>query len=211
MSPSKNTFNCPACGGEVHFKSVASVFSVCPYCQMMLVRKDLDLETYGKMAVLPADMSPFQLGTSGKFEKRSFTLVGRLRLKWADGFWNEWYAIFDDGTPSWLAEAQGFYMLSFEKPQDLPHRTQISVGKPVALSGGTYEVDDIKEATCVGSEGELPFRSPKGRTSVSVDLTGKNQTFACIDYSEDGTRCYEGRYVEFDDLHFTGLRELDGW
>lgn len=178
---------------------------------MMLVRKDLELETYGKMAELPADMSPFQLGTSGKFESRAFTLVGRLRLQWSDGFWNEWFALFDEGTPGWIAEAQGLYAFSFEKPQKAPHRNEIALGKIFVLSGGSYEVDDIKDAKCVGSEGELPFRSPKGRTSLSVDLTGKNQTFACIDYAEDGTRCYEGRYVEFEDLHFSGLRELDGW
>ncbi len=113
---SKN-FSCPACGGEVSFQSVASIFSVCPYCRMMLVRKDLNVETYGKMAELPPDTSVLQIGTSGKYQNKSFSLVGRVRQSWSDGFWNEWYALFDDTTEGWLAEAQGFYMMSFAAPE----------------------------------------------------------------------------------------------
>ena len=99
--------NCPSCGAEVTFQSAHTVFTVCKYCQSTLVRKDLKLEDLGKMAQLKDDPTPLQLGTSGK-RKGEFTLIGRVRVEWERGFWNEWYLRFDDGREGWLADAQGF-------------------------------------------------------------------------------------------------------
>lgn len=182
---------------------------------MMLVRKDINVETFGKMAELPPDTSVLQIGASGKFDKKDFTIVGRVRQSWSDGFWNEWYALFDDSTEGWLAEAQGFYMMSFPAP-DLekwaPPQGSIRAGQMVEIPKKyIFEIDDVKKATCVGAEGELPFQSPKGRESLSVDLSGPNSLFGTIDYSDDGVRFYVGKYVEFDDLKMQGLKELDGW
>lgn len=206
---------CPACGAEVEFRSRISVFAVCPYCNSMLVRHDLDLEKLGEMAELPEDISPLQIGTEGQFEGGRFTLVGRLKVAWADGLWNEWFALFDDGREGWLAEAQGFFMMSFhlEDSSGVPSAHRVGVGQKVRLANGvSLQVDDIKEAECVGSEGELPFRAPRGRKSTSVDLNGPDHAYACIEYSEqDGTRLYAGKYVDLFDLKPRNLRVLDGW
>lgn len=205
---------CPACGAEVDFKSRSAVFAVCSYCQSTLVRHDLDLEAIGKMAELPPDMSPLQLGTCGTYDGKRFELRGRLKVAWEDGVWNEWYALFSDGREGWLAEAMGFLMMSFPAPlpPNLPDAKAIRVGYELELKPkARFSVDDIKRATCIGSEGELPFAAPQGRESLSVDLSGELDTFANLEYAEDGTRLYMGRYVDFLDFKFTNLRSLDGW
>lgn len=206
--------SCPACGGEVIFRSKASVYVVCSFCKSTLVRQDMNLEAFGKMADLQDDMTPLQLLTSGSFEGKPFELVGRLRVRWEEGFWNEWYAIFSDGHEGWLAEAQGFYMVSFQAPlpENLPPVDGLKPGIVLALANGEkYQVDDIKSAQCVGSEGELPLQVAAGRKSVSVDLSGPERCFASIEYAEAETRFFVGKYVEFDDLNFRHLREIDGW
>ena len=205
---------CPACGAEVDFKSRSAVFAVCSYCNSTLVRHDLDLEAIGKMAELPPDMSPLQVGTRGSYDGKRFELLGRLKIAWEDGTWNEWYALFDDGQEGWLAEAMGFFMVSFPKPLPprLPEGDTLKVGQQLELAPQQrFSVDDLKQATCVGSEGELPFPAPQGRESLSVDLSGPEETFANLEYAADGTRLYMGRYVDFDDLKLSNLRELDGW
>ncbi len=209
---------CPACGGELLFKSRISVFAVCSYCSSMIVRQDVNLETLGKMAELPADLTPLQIGTRGKFENTAFEIVGRLKVAWSDGNWNEWYTLFEDGREGWLAEAQGFYMMSFaaDGVKNFPTRDSIQPGQKILVPTGpqktlALQVDDIKEATCTGSEGELPFRCPKGRQTTSVDLSGPDGHFGCIDYSSDGTKIYLGKYVEFDDLRLINLKEINGW
>lgn len=208
------TLSCPACGAALPFKSRVSVFAVCSYCAATVVRHDLDLETLGKMAALPADTSPLQIGTAGQYNGKRFELVGRLKISWQDGSWNEWYALFDDGRDGWLAEAQGFLMMSFAAPVTaaLPTSNTIRIGLSVALTPQQeFEVDDIKETVCVGSEGELTISGVKGKKGISVDLSGPDDRFGCIDYAEDGTHVYIGKYVEFDALRLTSLREIDGW
>jgi hypothetical protein len=212
MSPLKSP--CPSCGAEVEFKSKVSVFSVCPYCRSTIVRHDLKLETLGKMAELPEDMTPFQCGTSGKYDGKAFELLGRVKLSWDDGSWNEWFAQFSDGREGWLAEAQGMYMMSFLRPEitQVPPVGELKAGFAFPMGGASFKVDDIKRATCMGSEGELPYPAPVGRESVSVDLSAPGNLFATVEYSiTEGVRVYIGKTVEFDTLALKGLRELEGW
>ena len=105
-------------------------------------------------------------------------------------------------------------MMSFAQPgaTQLPPLDAIKPGISFPLvKGQSFSVDDIKQATCLGSEGELPMKGPQGRKSTSVDLSGPDSLFACLDYSEDGTRLYVGKYVDYDRLELTSLREIDGW
>jgi DNA-directed RNA polymerase subunit RPC12/RpoP len=205
--------SCPACGAEVIFKSRSSVFGVCSFCNSTLVRHDKNLETLGKMSEMPQDLSPLQIGSSGVFEKSRFEVVGRQRISWHSGSWNEWYVCFDNGKDGWLADAQGFYMVSFEvrDPIGLPNLQTLSIQQKVTLQGETLTVDDIKEVTCTASEGELPVKSVQGRKSTSVDLSGSNGKFGNIDFADEGHRLFFGKYAEFEELQLMNLREIDGW
>jgi len=204
--------NCPSCGAEVDFKSSISVFSVCDHCKFMLVRHDMDLESLGKMAQLPDDVSPLKVGSRGRYKNTGFEVVGRLKVAWSEGYWNEWFLLFDNGGHGWLAEAIGFFMLSTEvtETNKVPALSEIQVGKGYAIAPSrTFFVDDIKEAVCIGSEGELPFKGLRGRRTTSVDLSNNSGEFANIEYSDqDGIHLYIGRYVEFDNLELSNLRDL---
>ncbi len=204
---------CPACGAEVKFTSRVSTFAVCPYCHSTLIRQDLKLEHLGEMAVLQEDASPLQLGTSGKFKGVAFTLIGRLQMSWEDGNWNEWFMYFDGEREGWLGEAQGFYMVSFALPEVgvLPPVSELTPGRTVHLAGKDFTVQDVKQCRVSYSAGELPFRADYGRVSTSIDLSGENNGFACIDAGEEGTRVYIGEYQDFTALQFQFLREFDGW
>jgi hypothetical protein len=170
------------------------------------------VEAIGKMAELPQDISPFQIGTSGVYKGVAFTLIGRLRIGWADGAWNEWFMFSDDGRKGWLAEVQGSLAVNFEIDEKEAPETFPTLGEKLKLQNKTFSVADIKETECIGSDGELPFTAPKGRKTKAVDLIGKNGEFASVEYSPpEPIRIYVGEYVEFDDLKFSNLRELTGW
>lgn len=207
-------FECPSCGAEVVFQSSVSIFAVCQFCRSMVVRHDLNVEAIGKMAVLPDDNSPFQLGTQGYYENVIFTLVGKVRRSWVDGFWNEWHALFVDGKSGWLAEAQGMYMFTLEQQiENLPDLDMLSLNSKFPIKGRYFFVKDIKKTVCVGSEGELPWMSPAGREQTSVDLASDDgKKFACLEFSAEGEkRCFMGNYVEFKELRLSYLRQFDGW
>ncbi len=227
-------FTCPSCAAEITFQSGISVSCVCPYCRSLLVRHDRHVEDFGRMAEVPEDISPFRIGTAGRFDQIPFTLIGRMKMGWQDGSWNEWFLYSEDGRKGWLAEAQGFLAVSFEVEGETKERTlqalqegtaHLSVnralGRPlnafplcsyIMIEDRRFQIADVKEAECIGAEGELPFATPKGRKTTAIDLLGQDGEFAGIEQDASGTsKIYMGRYVEFDDLHFTDLRELPGW
>jgi hypothetical protein len=204
---------CPSCGATVEFKSKASTFGVCRFCKSSLVRQDLKLDLIGKMAELQEDLSPLQIGTRGRYEQKSFEVVGRMRLAWKDGFWNEWYVVFNGDKTGWIAEAQGTWALSTELnplPQ-LPTVDEVALKDRYQLQGQTFEVMDLKIAHCIGSEGELPVAAVATRSGKSVDLIGPDNRFASIEYAASETRAFLGEYVDFDSFEFTNLRPLYGW
>ncbi len=207
-------YDCPSCGGTVAFQSSIAISAVCPYCQSLIVRRDVDVEAIGKVAQLPPDLSPLQIGTTGEFENQGFTLVGRLRLAYEEGSWNEWFALFSDGRYGWVAEAQGIFMVSFAvtPPAGFPrYRDGLKLGQFIHLENRPFKVTDQKEVNCVGTEGELPFIATEGRKAWSVDCTGVNQWFANVEYAEDGMRLFAGRYMQFKQLNFNNLRPVPGW
>ena len=204
---------CPACGAEVKFKSRTSVFQVCSFCTSMLVRTDVKLESIGKMAALAPDMSMIQIGTRGKLGNNYFEVIGKQRMQWEHGAWNEWYVYFDDGRDGWLAEAQGFTMISFmvEDGTALPPLESLEAGQELTFGRLQYVIEDIKTATALGGSGELPAETHKGKTSTSVDLSGPDNKFGSLDFSGDQPKLFLGSYVDFEDFKFENLKELDGW
>lgn len=178
----------------------------------MVLREGVDVKLIGKAASLPPDISPIQIGARGKFGESGFDVLGRVRLQWNLGAWNEWFIQFDDGAKGWLAEAQGFYMVSREKPaSQLPPGQEFTVGRSVSIGGMIMTVADVKEAKVAASEGELPFAAVPGRQSTTVDLTGPNSAFASIEVSGDEMRYFAGRYCHFSKLSLTNLRPVPGW
>lgn len=204
----------------------------------MVVRRDIDLALIGQQAALPPDLSPLQLGTTGTFQGQPFVLVGRVRMGYAEGSWNEWCADFGEGRWGWIAEAQGYFMASFEvpPPPDLPGIDRwttafedspgwpstespwrkvglesLAVGEELTLSEVHYTVRDIKEAQVIGSEGSLPFIASPQRESVSVDLGAPGLRFANIEYSKTGIRLFLGKTCQFHELALDQLRPVPGW
>jgi hypothetical protein len=173
----------------------------------------MNLELVGKMAELQDDLTPFQIGTTGMFGKDKFEFVGRLRVSYDDGFWNEWYAIFGDGREGWLAEAQGFYgfclpVLNWEAPNS----SQVRCGLPITISvAGDFVVEFLHRVHCIYSEGELPMNAVEGRQSLSVDLSDGEGRMATIEYASSETRVFAGKYLDFDEFKFQNLRQIDGW
>jgi hypothetical protein len=203
---------CPSCGAELHFRSSVTVCAVCASCGSMVVRSDVSVAAIGTMASLPDDISPLRIGTGLVVDDRAYVVLGRIRMYWADGAWNEWF--IDDGTtPGWLVEAQGFFSVAFPLPLppvlvDAPWPV---LGATLDLGGTIYRVSDLKEATCRGSEGELPFAAPSGRVVRYADLNSPAGGFVSLEDSDEGRRFSSGANVHGDDLGFSNLRPVEGW
>ena len=165
------------------------------------------------MAQLQTDGTPIQLRAEGKYRRVHFGVVGRIQLRYDQGLWNEWHLLFDDMRGGWLGEAQGTFAVSFlvQIPEPVLAFEDSVPGQKLQINGRWYEIRDAQKALCIAGEGELPFRVGAGYEAPVIDLLGEDNTFATIDYSEDSPLVFLGEYVEFDELHLSGLRPFDGW
>ena len=201
---------CPSCGAQVSFRSAASVMAVCSYCQSTLLRDADSVRDIGKMSAVLEDYSPIQINTSGMFEGKRFGVVGRIQLEYADGYWNEWYALFDDGTACWLSDASGKYTLTVQStivPSEVPIFERIQPGGRLAFDGVGYIAADVRTARCTGGQGELPFKVGEGWEAKVADYRN-GQRFVTLDYSDGATpTIYVGKAVTLETLACQLLRE----
>ncbi len=204
-------FTCPSCGAPIEFRSSVSVYAVCRSCGSTVVRSDAGVAAIGHMASLPDDVSPLQLGTELTWDGHTYTVLGRVRVAWEDGGWNEWFVSAGE-RQGWLAEAQGALSIAFEAPVPAELAGALpALGAQFVLNGQAFTVADIKQAMCAGSEGELPFAAPRGRGFTDIDLIGARGGFAGLEDSAEGRRFHLGQYAPFDAFRFRNLRRLDGW
>ncbi len=207
--------SCPSCGAAVPLRRAAVPYVVCPQCQSLLLRGDDGLKTVGTAAILPFDVSPIVIGTRGTTEGQAFEVVGRVRWGWTDGAWNEWLLTLADGSTRWLGEAMGTFMLLADAPlpalRDFADGGAIAPGLRVTVDGQDFVATDVKTATCLGAEGQLPFAAPAHWTITSVDFRNPDGASLSVQRDDRGTSAYCGRYVDLIDLAPTGLRRFDDW
>lgn len=211
--------NCPSCGAQVPVRGPSLPYGTCPYCQTLILREGLRVEDIGKVAVLPYDVSPIQLGTMLVADGRGMTVVGRVRWAWSGGSWNEWLAIAETGAQFWLAEAAGMFMLTAEWPQlldqpkvrDFARGEVIAPGDVVEVEGRKLFAIDIKQVECLGSEGDLPIPTAIGTRMTSVDFRSASGEVLSLQRDERGTTAWFGDSWDLLSLKPGNLRELEGW
>lgn len=213
---SQLTVNCPGCGAPARFLWSSAVQTSCEFCKAILVRRDVNIENVGKVADLPPDASPIQIGTEGMAGNQSFQVVGRIQYAYGQGSWNEWHLILSNGSSAWLSDAQAEYAYSVlaPAPAKLPLAGELRPGMNQVFNNVWYNVTSITRARYVGFQGELPFETwqrPSEEEFLFADLRTSDARFATIDYSEDPPLFYAGSAVDFDALRLKNLREFEGW
>ncbi|MFL6248848.1 MAG: DUF4178 domain-containing protein [Thermoanaerobaculia bacterium] len=198
--------NCPSCGAPITFAIGSSAVVVCSHCNSVVARTDRGLESHGQVADLIDTDSPIRTGVAGKYKGNGFRITGRTQLRHqAGGVWDEWYAAFDDGRWGWVAEAQGRFYVTFQVAADAPRLEELQLGAPVHAVDGLVAAE-IGEAKVISAEGELPWSPKPGGVYAYADLTGDDQRFATIDYSEEPPIVFKGKESSLAEL---GIAESD--
>jgi hypothetical protein len=205
--------NCPSCGAPVLFRWEHSIQTTCPYCKSVLVRTDVELKLVGRIADLPLESSPLQIGAEGQYRGKPFHVIGRILYEYDQGIWNEWHIVFNDNTSGWLSDAQLEYDVSFltAPPAALPGAQDVHLGMTFRWFDTDYRVTSLTRAHYRGVEGELPFQYWDKRIVLFADLRTINGRFATIDYSEREPLLFTGEAMDFDGLKLRNLRTFAGW
>jgi len=201
---------CPNCGAPVEFASAASIFAVCGFCRSTIVREGDALRRIGQSAELFDDHSPLQLGATGKANGSAFTLVGRLQVRYQDGTWNEWHALFDTGRSGWLSEDNGRYVMAFDVPLQgpAPAPETLRPGASQTVNGQAWSVGSVSVARLIAAQGELPDKPNLDRGFVVADLRSTRDEVGTLDYGDPARPKWSvGRSVALSELAMTGLAE----
>ena len=202
---------CPNCGAPVEFASAASPMAVCSFCRSTLARDGETLRRTGQSAELFDDHSPLQIGTAGRWQGSAFGIVGRLQLRYAEGSWNEWHALFDSGKSGWLSEDNGRYVMAFEQPAPplLPRLDELQPGSGVGIDARLWQVASVTLARVGAAEGELPFEPNLAAEYPLVDLRNADGEVGTLDFGDPTNVHWSiGRGVELGELALTNLREV---
>ena len=165
------------------------------------------------MSELFEDFSPLQLMASGKWDGKSFTLIGRLQYKYAQGTWSEWIAGFDDGSMGSLSEDNGAFVFSTalirasNGKSTLPAAAQFEVGHTTAINGKTFTIAANHTVSLISAQGELPKLPPLNAVFNMVELRGDQGDVISIDYGSEPPALSTGRAVLLEDLQLKGLKD----
>ena len=206
--------NCPQCGAKVEFRWSGAVQAVCEFCRSILVRTDLDLKKVGSVAdLVMEDASPIQINTEGIHDKKAFVVVGRILYEYQQGAWNEWHLIFNDGSSGWLSDAQLEWSVTTQySSKGVPNSPdRLKPGESLTVGNTEFIVATITRAHYKGVEGQLPFEYWDKSEVTFVDLRTHTRAFATLDYSDPQPLLFMGRFVEFEELRLTNLRQFEGW
>lgn len=185
--------------------------AVCEFCHSAIARGDRDVELIGKVSDLVETNSVVRLGSTGKYRGKPFECIGRVQyLHAAGGFWDEWYLRLPGDSVAWLAEAQGQLQMTFPRRIDrrvhVPDFESLSLGEEVSLGDTNLTVMEKGTATAFSAQGEIPWEFRPGEDHVYVDLRGKDDWFATVEYDDpenpEGKRSLAvGKTVSLVDLH----------
>jgi hypothetical protein len=199
-------FECPSCGGPIPQKTPGARTLVCPYCGQTSHLNADSLEAVGDKHLLIDYGSVFAIGQQLRFGEGGdpMLVLGRIRLDYADGFWDEWYTQnLNDGSATWLQEDDGQFVLFQRAEEPLPslHYDSVSVGATVALSQSYNEVfiTSKSKATVNGGEGELPFRIVPGEPADFVEGIHQGQVIS-VELLPDEKALFVGRPFSLDQV-----------
>jgi len=193
--------SCPSCGGPLHIESQFTTFVVCNYCGASLYVSDSGIDITGKTAKLAEYPSRFSLGAKGKVKGRGFHVLGHIRYKNEDGYWDEWFIQFDDQQAGWIVEDEGDLTLAFKSKLTFPIAPydQMQIGSFVAFGPGKLFLSEKGEAQVDGVEGEVSLNAPPGKSIRYIDGNTANKAIRLI-LDDHAIMLYSGEPLEFNDV-----------
>jgi hypothetical protein len=164
----------------------------------------------GKMAEVLEDYSPIRITTSGMYAGKAFGVVGRIQLRYAAGFWNEWYILFDDGSAGWLSDASGQYAVTVDAGRRrCPPFGQIVPGGQYTLTGVTYVAADLRTAKLRGGEGRAAVPGRRRLAGAVADYRQPTASSPSITPTAIRRAAIVGKAVSLADLKCQLLRAPD--
>jgi hypothetical protein len=196
-------FECPSCGGTIQRENPASRSISCPYCgQTSHINAD-SLDAVGAQHLLIDYGSMFSVGMTATVKGHRFRVLGKLRIEYGDGFWDEWYIeLLDANKYGWIQEDDGGFVLFVGGDEvSALNYDGIKVGTSVALSDKYPNVfiTSKSRAKVEGGEGELPFAIIPGDTADFIEGISEGKVVS-VEILGDENNLFVGAPFKIDEV-----------
>ena len=151
--------NCTTCGAPLKIENQFVRSVTCEFCGSAYIVSGGDgLNAAGKTASLADYPSRLSVGDQGEIQGRTFTVLGRVRYTYDEGFWDEWQIEWHDGAPpDWLEEDEGYWTL-YKRERvrgPIPSPEEISGGNSYTINNKSVFISEERTARVMGSEGQF--------------------------------------------------------
>lgn len=201
---------CPHCSRPLSFGSDAINLKQCS-CGKIIRRGEDGALTVTLVEAIEAPFDIIQPGTTGSWNNKRFTVLGRFRTWYKGGVYNYWDIELQDGEHAWLAEGYGIYAVL------TPHQLNLSVPKSFTESlkpGQQYKfgTDTLfvldRRLTCSRWEAEAELRMPEADNHFKIaELSTINGAYiAVFEFRADQFTVFDISYQPFSSFGFRHLR-----
>lgn len=163
------TISCTNCGAPLELTNPRAKTAVCASCGAQL---DLTSPDYAFLGVVQRDpmRQPLTVGMSGTYHDQAVSIIGHIRFKEDDYWWDEYLLHLADGQSLWLQYDDGRF--SMYRPKRLTERLDPTkcTGR-FQLGGKWHYAREFGAATIDRIEGELTWKATVGDTVRWIDAS----------------------------------------
>lgn len=195
------SLSCPNCGAPLELQHRSVKLTVCAYCQTASAIENDRADPLGKSATLIDDESFLRVGMVGQVRGRGFSIAGRLRFEYEDGYWDEWFTLFSDGTNGWIHDDEGDLTLLQKQTvtAPVPAFDSIRVGQKVQVGDQLVYIREKSTAEVLGGEGQLAMRVVPGAPIAYADGMANGQA-VMLEWADDGLELCIGVEIDPDEI-----------
>ncbi len=201
---------CPSCSSVITFSSGSNNIIVCACGKVLRLKESgslaiTDLETVSNSTSFIAP------GASGTLNGKKFNITGRFILKGKNWIFNYWTIVFENGETSYLGEGYGTYTI-LKTGDIMPALNSFKINLLKLNDSTTLQKDEqfflVRKNSDVAMKIEGEVFLPETMPAINIlDLFSEKGNFiTVIEFVRDVIRYYDTEFVNFPDLHITGLK-----
>jgi ribosomal protein L37AE/L43A len=206
---------CPSCSSVLTFRSRDTNLIVCHQCGNRLQRWDDGVLKEKPLMVKAQDtFTPIQIGTTGVWSGKKFTVIGRVRCLFEEDYANNWSIYFEDGTLHTLVDCYGQLAVYEKIPPDpkMPYfkvsGLGIGEGSLESIDNKWYILERKSKCKSIEVEGETWVFDWNGEfTSLEIASEGGDR-IELLNLENQVYLNFRIHYVAFEDFNFQQLRQL---
>lgn len=206
------SFTCLSCAAPLQFKAELSDSIICPQCQTISRRIQLETSTSKKMDPVQEDMSVIRLGTTGTYQELTFTVIGRLQYFFRERYRNHWFLHYSNNSIGWLGDWEGNYSI-FRTISESRHTfDNPAPGKKITIDKIDYFLERIDTSCRVLGEGELPAFYLNEAKFITLEFYNTSGGLAIAHiFTKNQMEAFAGQYLAVNELHLQNYRQHHDW